>query len=56
MCHGFGRRQYETSVAMTRHERVAPVICAPQPPPSRNDAVARFLECEHVVRMVERGR
>jgi hypothetical protein len=44
MCHGFGAGTYQTIVAMTRHEKVEPVLCAPQPVPSRNDVVARFLE------------
>jgi len=41
MCHGFGAGTYQTIMAMTR---VAPVICAPTPPPSRNETVGRFLD------------
>jgi hypothetical protein len=44
MCHGFGAGTYQTIMAMTRHEKLQPVICAPQPPPTRNETVARFLE------------
>ena len=44
MCHGFGAGTYQTIMAVTRHEKLAPVICPPQPAPSRNDVVARFLE------------
>ena len=44
MCHGFGAGTYQAIVAMTRHEKIQPVVCAPDPPPSRNDTVARFLE------------
>jgi hypothetical protein len=44
MCHGFGAGTYQTLVAMTRHEKLQPIICPPEPPPSRNQVVARFLE------------
>ena len=44
MCHGFGAGTYQAIVAMTRHEGIRPLVCAPDPPPSRNDTVARFLE------------
>ena len=44
MCHGFGAGTYQAIVAMTRHEKLQPVVCPPDPPPSRNDTVARFLE------------
>lgn len=44
MCHGFGAGTYQTIVAMTRHEKLPPIVCAPDPPPSRNDTVGRFLE------------
>lgn len=44
MCHGFGAGTYQTIMAVTRHEKVAPVICAPDPVPSRNETVGRFLE------------
>ena len=44
MCHGFGAGTYQTIVAMTRHEKMQPVICPPTPPPSRNEVVRRFVE------------
>ena len=44
MCHGFGAGTYQTIMAMTRHEKVEPVLCTPQPVPSRNETVARFLD------------
>ena len=44
MCHGFGAGTYQTIMAVTRHEKVTPVICAPDPVPSRNETVGRFLE------------
>ena len=44
MCHGFGAGTYQTIMAMTRNEKVAPVICPPDPAPSRNEIVGRFLE------------
>ena len=44
MCHGFGAGTYQTLVAVTRHEGLTPLICPPQPIPTRNETVARFLE------------
>jgi hypothetical protein len=44
MCHGFGAGTYQTIMAMTRHEKIDPLICPPQPAPSRNETVGRFLE------------
>jgi hypothetical protein len=31
-------------MAMTTHEKLTPVLCPPNPPPSRNEGLARFLE------------
>jgi hypothetical protein len=42
MCHGFGAGTYQTIVAMTR--QLAPLICPPEPSPSRNEVVGRFLD------------
>ena len=44
MCHGFGAGTYQAIVAMTRQDKVQRYVCAPDPPPSRNDVVARFLD------------
>lgn len=44
MCHGFGAGTFQTIMALTRHEKLDPLLCAPQPTPSRNETVARFLE------------
>src|SRR5262245_53991869 len=44
MCQGFGLGTYQTILAMTRHEKLEPIICARDPAPSRNDTVVRFLE------------
>jgi len=44
MCHGFGAGSFQTIMALTRHEKVAPLLCPPSPTPSRNETVARFLE------------
>jgi Rap1a immunity proteins len=44
MCHGFGAGTYQTIQTVTRHERLQPIICPPQPQPTRNEAVRRFLE------------
>lgn len=44
MCHGFGAGIYQTLTALTRHDKLAPILCPPEPPPTRNATVARFLE------------
>jgi hypothetical protein len=44
MCHGFGAGTFQTIMALTRHEKLEPVLCPPEPTPSRNETVARFLE------------
>jgi hypothetical protein len=44
MCHGFGAGTYQTLVALMRHEKLEPLICPPEPVPSRNETVGRFLE------------
>src|SRR5262249_7933187 len=44
MCHGFGAGTYQTIVAMSRHEGNSPVICPPNPPPTRNETVGRFVD------------
>ena len=47
MCHGFGAGTYQTLMALTRHDKVAPLICPPTPPPSRNQTVVgRFFLTE----------
>jgi hypothetical protein len=43
MCHGFGAGTYQTILAMTRHDKIAPVVCPPAPPVSRNEVVQQFL-------------
>ena len=44
MCHGFGAGAYQTIMAMTRHEKLKAVVCPPDPPPSRNEAVRLFVQ------------
>jgi hypothetical protein len=44
MCHGFGAGTYQTILAMTRHEKLTPIFCPPEPPIARNEAVGLFLE------------
>src|SRR5438093_5624511 len=44
MCHGFGAGTFQTLMALTRHEKLAPLICPPVPSPPRNETVGRFLE------------
>jgi hypothetical protein len=43
MCHGFGAGTYQTILAMTRHDKIAPVVCPPSAPVSRNAVVQQFL-------------
>ena len=44
MCHGFGAGTYQTLMALTRHEKVQPIVCPPAPAPSRNETVVRLLD------------
>ncbi len=44
MCHGYGAGIYQTITTLTRHEKLEPLICPPEPSPSRNETVGRFLE------------
>src|SRR3954453_14727362 len=44
MCHGFGAGAFQTIMALTRHEKLEPLICPPAPSPSRNETVAKFLD------------
>ena len=44
MCHGFGAGTYQTLQALTRHDKLKPIICPPNPQPTRNEAIARFIE------------
>lgn len=42
-CHGFGSGVYQTMIALTTHEKLVPVLCPTNPPPTRNEGLARFL-------------
>jgi hypothetical protein len=44
MCHGFGAGTYQTLQALTRNDKLQPLVCPPDPPPSRNAVVGRFVE------------
>ena len=44
MCHGFGAGIYQTLMALTRHEKLQPIVCPPAPAPSRNETVVRLLD------------
>jgi hypothetical protein len=44
MCQGFGTGTYQTIIAMTRHDKIAPLVCQPDPPVSRNEAIRQFLD------------
>jgi Ssp1 endopeptidase immunity protein Rap1a len=43
MCHGFGAGTYRTIVAVTGHGPIPRLICPPDPAPSRNEVVRRFV-------------
>jgi len=42
-CHGFGSGVYQTMMALTTHEKLVPVLCPTNPPPTRNEGLAKFL-------------
>jgi hypothetical protein len=44
MCHGFGAGIFQTLTALARHDKLEPIVCPPEPTPSRNETVGRFLE------------
>jgi len=44
LCQGFGAGVYQTLVAVENHRGLQPLVCAPNPPPTRNDAVRMFLD------------
>lgn len=44
MCHGFGAGTFQTLVALARHDKLEPLVCPPEPTPSRNETVGRFLD------------
>ena len=44
MCHGFGAGTYRTIMAMSGQGRLQPVICPPDPSPSRNEVVRGFVQ------------
>jgi hypothetical protein len=44
MCHGFGAGVFQAITTLTRHEKLQPLLCPPEPSPSRNETVRRFLE------------
>lgn len=42
-CHGFGVGVYQTMMALTNNEKLPPIMCPPNPPPTRNEGLQRFL-------------
>lgn len=42
-CQGFAVGAYQYHQIVTAAERKRPLVCAPNPPPSRNEAVASFV-------------
>jgi len=42
-CHGFGAGVYQTEQLHQAASRAAPLYCTPNPPPTRNEAVAGFI-------------
>lgn len=43
MCHGFCVGVYQTIMAFTMHEKARPLVCPPEPPPKRAEAIERFV-------------
>jgi len=43
MCHGFCAGVYQTIMALTMREKVPRLVCPPDPPPSRAEAIAQFV-------------
>lgn len=43
MCEGFAMGVYRTIQAVTRHEGLQPLFCPPDPPPTRDAAIAAFV-------------
>ena len=43
MCHGFGAGAYQRLHALTGHQRLPRLVCAPDPPPTRNEALVAFV-------------
>jgi Ssp1 endopeptidase immunity protein Rap1a len=44
MCEGYCVGVYQTILALTTHQGLQPLFCPPDPPPSRNEAIAQFVE------------
>jgi hypothetical protein len=44
MCEGYYVGVYQTILAMTTHKGEQPLFCPPNPPPERNEAIARFVD------------
>jgi hypothetical protein len=44
MCHGFAVGTYQTIQAMTTHRKLTPLFCPPEPQPTRNEAIQRFVD------------
>jgi hypothetical protein len=44
MCHGFGAGTYQAIQAMTRHDKLKPLFCPPNPPIGRSEALRLFVE------------
>jgi Rap1a immunity proteins len=42
MCHGFAVGTFRTIMALTAYKGLEPIIC-PDPPPTRDEGVARFV-------------
>jgi hypothetical protein len=42
-CHGFGVGVYQTMMALTNNDKLTPIMCPSNPPPTRNEGLQRFL-------------
>lgn len=43
LCQGFGAGVYQTILALTTRAELEPMLCPPNPPPSRNQEIEKFL-------------
>jgi len=44
MCEGYCVGVYQAILALTTHKGLQPLFCAPDPPPSRNEAISQFVQ------------
>src|SRR5262245_20236918 len=42
-CHGFGAGTYQALQEVSNHKGLKPIFCPPDPPPTRNEAIKKFV-------------